>query len=272
MRTEANCIPMTVRGAIVDLDGTVYRGGSLLPGVREGIDAMRGAGLDLLFFSNNPTKDGNTYVDHLRDLGLEVRAGEACSAGVTTTEYLQAHHGDEAVLCIGATPLREQLRAADVRLTDDPVRADVVLASWTPDFGYDDLVTAIEALDDETVFLGTDPDRTFPEEDGKMVPGSGAIVYSVAATVQREPDAVLGKPSDIATTLALDRLGTGPRETLVVGDRLDTDLAMGKRVGMTTVLVLTGIATREDIPDSSVDPDYVLDSLGDIGDVLDGLQ
>lgn len=259
---------MTLRGAIVDLDGTVYRGGELLPGAAAGIDAFRAAGVDLLFFSNNPLRDGESYVEHLRDLGLDVADGEACSAGVATTEYLLREHASDDILLIGDEGLERQFRDADLSLTDDPDRCDVLVASWTTAFDFEDMTTALRAVDDDTTFVGTDPDRTFPMANGELVPGSGAIIGSVAAVVGRDPDAVLGKPSDAARDLALDRLGVPAAECLVVGDRLDTDLLLGDRAGMTTVLVLTGVTERGDVADGEVQPDYVIDGLGDIETVL----
>jgi HAD superfamily hydrolase (TIGR01450 family) len=259
---------MELNGAVVDLDGTVYRGGTLLDGARDAVDRLRDGGLSLLFFSNNPTKDGAAYVDHLSELGVDARPGEAASAGDVTTSYLRANHADDGVLFVGSDGLRDQLEAANLRVTNDPAETDVLLGSWTPSFDYRDMDAALQAVDDETTFLGTDPDRTFPRENGGIEPGSGAIIHSLAATVGKEPDAILGKPSEQALALARERLGVPPSECLVVGDRLSTDLALGDRAGMTTVLVLTGVTDRADIEASDVDPDYVIDSLGDIDEVL----
>ncbi|MFC7134474.1 MULTISPECIES: HAD-IIA family hydrolase [Salinibaculum] len=263
---------MTLSGAIVDLDGTVYRGDQLLPGAADAVDRLRTAGLSPLFFSNNPTKDGDAYVEHLRDLGVDVRPGEACSAGVATTEYLRGHHAADDIMLVGAPGLRRQLRAADLSLTTDPDRTDVLVGSWTPEFGYQHMNDALQAVDEDTAFLGTDPDRTFPQADGRVVPGSGAVVNALAAAVGRKPDAFLGKPSDAALDLALERLDVPAEECLVVGDRLSTDLAMGERAGMTTVLVLTGVSGRDDVRDSDVTPDFVVESLGDIDEVLDATE
>ncbi len=268
MSVPANTRVMALNGAIVDLDGTVYRGGTLLDGASEGIDRLRSAGLSLLFFSNNPTRDGDTYVDHLANFGIDARPGEACSAGDVTTSYLRDNHADDSVLFVGADGLREQLTAADVTLTTRPDDVDVLLGSWTPSFGYEDMNAALQAVDEDTTFLGTDPDRTFPRENGGLEPGSGAIVNSLAATVGQDPDAILGKPSEPALQMALDRLGVTASECLVVGDRLGTDLAMGARAEMTTVLVLTGVTDRDDVSKSDIQPDYVVDSLGDIDEVL----
>lgn len=261
-----------MEGAIVDLDGTVYRSGELIPGANEGVEQLRAAGLDILFFSNNPTRDGTAYADRLTDLGIPAAPEEACSAGVATTEYLLDHHADDSILCIGADGLVEQFRAADLTLTEDPTEADVLVASWTEEFDYSDMETALAASADEIAFLGTDPDRTFPGKDGAQTPGSGAIIGAVASVVGREPDAILGKPSETATAIALDRLGVDPESCLVVGDRLDTDLLLGANVGMTTVLVETGIAGVGDIQESAVEPDFVIDSLGDIGQVLESCE
>jgi HAD superfamily hydrolase (TIGR01450 family) len=259
---------MTVRGAIVDLDGTVYRGGDLIDGAADGLDALRAAGADVLFFSNNPLRDGASYLEYLGELGLDVDGMQACSSGVVTTEYLATHHADDDVLLVGDNGLREQVRGAGLSLTADPDRCDVLVASWTESFGYDDMQTALDAVDDDTVFLGSDPDRTFPMGNGTLVPGSGAIIGAVAAVVGRDPDSILGKPSEAALSAALDRLGAEPAECLVVGDRLDTDLTMGTRAGMTTVLVLSGVTDRKDVARSDVDPDFVIDALGDIDSVL----
>ncbi|WP_302080068.1 HAD-IIA family hydrolase [Salinibaculum rarum] len=259
---------MGINGAVVDLDGTVYRGGTVLDGASDGVERLRSAGLSLLFFSNNPTRDGSRYVDHLANLGVDAKPGEACSSGDVTTRYLRRNHADEEVLFVGSDGLREQLVAADLSLTEDPGAADVLLGSWTPSFGYQDMNAALQAVDEETTFLGTDPDRTFPRENGGLEPGSGAIIESLAATVGQAPDAILGKPSDPALSFATDRLGVPAGECLIIGDRLDTDLAMGAGAGMTTVLVLTGVTDRADVADSEGQPDYIVDSLGDIDDVL----
>jgi 4-nitrophenyl phosphatase len=109
-------------------------------------------------------------------------------------------------------------------------------------------------------------------EGGTVVPGSGAIIGSMAAVVGEQPDAILGKPSDTARDAALDRLGVDAEECLIVGDRLDTDLQMGERAGMTTVLVLSGVADRADIARSEIKPDYVIDSLGQIETILKQIE
>lgn len=261
---------MSYRGAVVDVDGTVLRGDSLLTGAAAGVDALRSAGLDLLFLSNNPTKTAGGYAGKLRSLGLDVDDDEVMTATTVATDYLERHHRDDRLFVVGETPLRDRLDDAGLERTADPAAADVVVGSIDREFDYGDLTASLQALEDgSATFVGTDRDRTIPTESG-VVPGSGAIVGAMAAVSGRDPDEMLGKPSSETTTLALDRLGVAPEDCLLVGDRLDTDVAMGNRAGMTTALVLTGVTDRSDLADADVEPDHVVDSLGEIPGVLDG--
>ncbi|NLV06946.1 HAD-IIA family hydrolase [Haloarcula rubripromontorii] len=263
---------MTVAGAIIDLDGTVYHGDTLLPGAASAVDTFRQHGLGICFFSNNPIHDGSEYVERLQGLGVDAREGEACSSGVVTREYLNGSHAGDDVFVIGSEPLHSMVTETEARLAEDPAETDVLLASWTDSFHYRDMVDALRAVDDDTVFLGTDPDRTFPGEDGDPVPGSGAIINAVAGVIERDPDRILGKPSEIAVQAALERLDCAPADCLVVGDRLETDIAMGERNEMTTVLVRTGVSNDRSLERSAVTPDYVIDSLADIEGVLASLD
>jgi HAD superfamily hydrolase (TIGR01450 family) len=261
---------MSYRGAILDLDGTVYRGDAALPGARDAVSALREAGLSVLFASNNPTKSDGAYVDRLNEMGFSVDASEVLSAGTVTTEYLLEHHAGAAVYLVGSPGLREQFVAAGVHLVDDATAADVFVASWDRDFGYGDLTAGLRALDgSDTAFLGSDPDRTVPTSDDRVVPGSGAIIGAIEAAAGREVDHILGKPSPETIAAATDALGVPAADCLLVGDRLDTDIAMGERAGMTTVLVLSGVTDRATVAASDVRPDHVLDSLADVPALLD---
>ncbi|MFC6755623.1 HAD hydrolase-like protein [Halomicroarcula sp. GCM10025894] len=150
----------------------------------------------------------------------------------------------------------------------EPGEADVLLASWTDEFHYEDMTDALRVLDTGTVYLGTDPDPTFPGPGGDPVPGSGAILRAITGVTEREPDRVLGKPSEVAIEAALDRLRHDAEDILVVGDRLGTDILLGERAGMETALVMTGVTDDATLAASDVKPDHVLDSLADIDSIL----
>ena len=257
----------TVRGVIVDLDGTVYRGDGAIPGAVDAIDRLRDRGVSVCFCSNNPTKTPDEYVGRLAGFGIDASASMILPASTVTRDYLRANHPDESTYLVGSGSFGSYLRAAGQDVVDEPEEATVFVSSWDETFDYETLTGALAAIDEETTFLGSDPDRTVPTEDGLM-PGSGAITGSIARTIGREPDHVLGKPSTEAAEAALERLDVAAEHCLVVGDRLNTDLAMGARHDMQTALVCTGVADRSDVAESEVSPDHVLDSLADLPAVL----
>lgn len=260
---------MAYEGAVLDLDGTVYRGDELIPGAAAAIDRLRADGVRTLFFSNNPTKSRAAYADRLRGFGIEVDPEWILSAGTVTTRFLAAEHDDDSVFLVGSEGLREQFEAAGLSLVADATRADVLVASYDSEFDYGDMLAGYRALDAGATFYGTDPDLLVPHHDG-MIPGSGAVINAVGGVIEREPERILGKPSEEAQRTALDVLDVPPERCLVVGDRLNTDIALGDRAGMTTVLVRSGVSTDEDIEESDVRPDYVIDSLAELETVLDG--
>lgn len=260
---------MTFRGAVIDVDGTVVRGDEPIPGAITGVQTIENADLEPLFVSNNPTGTPRSYARRLTDAGIDVSADRILTASVQAAAYVSEQHPDARVFVVGEPALVDQLRANDVEVVTDPDVADVLVASIDYDFDYDELCAAFWALaDDSTTFLGTDPDMVIPAVDRDR-PGSGAVINAIAGVAGREPDRVLGKPSAYAQRMVLDRLDVPAEECLVVGDRLDTDVKLGERAGMTTALVLTGITDRTDVSESVVEPDYVLDSLAEVDRVLD---
>ena len=256
-----------MRAALVDLDGTVVRGGSLLPGAAAGVRALRDAGLAVLFLTNNPTRPPSDWAAHLTDLGVPAAPDEVVTSAAATRDYLDDHFAGARVLAVAGEAVVEQLRAADVTFVDVPGDADVVVAGFDATFDYEDLTAGLRALRAGADLVGTDPDRWVPTDEGP-IPGSGAIVNAVAGAAEVEPVAVLGKPSGETTDLALGRLGVPAAECLLVGDRLDTDVAMGEQAGMATAVVLTGATDDAALAASDVAPDHVLDSLADVGSVL----
>jgi 4-nitrophenyl phosphatase len=259
---------MTYRGVVLDVDGTVVRGDEPIPGAAEGLDRLERAGLRRLFVSNNPTKRPPAYAERLRRAGFDAHPEEIVTAGTITTTYLDDHHADDALFVVGEDALVEQLRDAGLAVVTDEADADTVIVSIDRAFDYDRLCAALRACDDEDVTLvGTDPDMVIPAAEGDL-PGSGAIINAVAGVVGRDPDVMLGKPSKPARRIVHERLGLPPGDCLVVGDRLDTDIALGERAGMTTALVRTGVTDDRNLERSGVRPDYVLDSLADVGSVL----
>ena len=258
---------MEIAGAVLDVDGTLVRGDDPIAGAPAGVERLHEAGIETRFVSNNPTKPPAAYVDRLGAAGYDVSAENVITAGSVTTAYLNEHHADDTLYCIGESGLVDQFTDAGLTTTTDTDEADALVVSIDREFGYDDMAAAMWALKRDIPFIGTDPDVVIPTPDRDQ-PGSGAVIRSIAAVTGREPDVVLGKPSQPAVEMVRARLGVPPASCLVVGDRLDTDIAFGERAGMTTVLVRSGIADEDAIAESESQPDHVVDHLGQIDRVL----
>lgn len=255
---------MHFQAAVLDIDGTVLRGDRAIPGASDGVKRLREKGLDRLYVTNNPTHPPEVYGDRLRNAGIESAGVEVITSGLATATLLERRYRGDAVYVVGEEGLRKQLEIADVRLVQSSSTADVVVVSMDRGFDYDRLCEAFWALSDPDVgFVGTDPDMVVPAPE-RDVPGSGAIINAVAGVADRDPDVVLGKPSEPTQQLVRERLGVESESCLLVGDRLDTDIAMGEQAGMTTVLVRTGVTDDKELAASDVQPDYVLDSLSEI--------
>ena len=267
---------MNYRGAILDVDGTVVRGQEQLPGAAEGLAALAERGISRLFVSNNPTRRPAEYAEKLGAAGIDATPEEVITAATSTVTYLQRNHEGDEVYLVGESGLCEQLLdagfAVDVAgdVGSDAANPDVAVVSIDRAFDYDLLSEVLRVVRaDDTPIVGSDPDAVIPAAGGD-IPGSGAMIAAVADVAEREPDAVLGKPHPLTRELALDRLGVAAEHCLVVGDRLNTDIALGAESGMTTVLVRSGVTDDTRLARATVTPDYVVDSLAALPSILDG--
>jgi len=254
-----------IRAALVDLDGTVWRGERLLPGAREGLESLRDAGVSVAFVTNSASVRPAAVADRLAAEGLPFEGSVVVTAASATAAYVADRWPGARVFVLGSDALAAECREEGLDVVDAGP-ADVLAVSRVSDLSEDVLAGALAATTSGTAIVATSAEPTHPVEGG-VRPGAGATVGAVAGMTEREPT-VVGKPSTRMAEAAAGALGVDPGECLVVGDRVDTDVRMGHDAGMTTVLVLSGVA---DAPDASgtVRPDHVLDSLADIETVLE---
>jgi NagD protein len=245
---------------VSDLDGTVYRGGRPLPGAVEALAWLREAGVRVLFVSNNPTRTAAAYAERLCGLGVAARPADVLTSGGLVAEWLLAEAADARVLLVGEPSLHAELGAAGVDLVDTGRAADIVVVSFDRTFDYRKWTEAFQALRSGARFVATNPDPTCPV-DGGEVPDCGGIIAALEATTGCQVEVVVGKPSAVMARAVLRRLGTEAHETLVVGDRLETDVRLGLRNGLDTALVLTGVTSRADLTAAADRPTFVLDGL-----------
>ena len=254
---------------VFDMDGTIYLGDHLLPGVGRTLEALRERGVAVRFLSNNPTKDPEQYAVKLQALGLPTPVEDIANTVVTTVRWLQAHHPNAVLFPIAEEPLVRALTRAGFRISDDPALIDVVIASYDRTFDYRKLQIAFDALwfhRRGAILVQTNPDRYCPFPGGRGEPDCAAITAAIEASTGVHCSANFGKPGAIMVAEALAGLDLAPADVLMVGDRLATDVAMGKAAGMASALVLTGDNTEADalaLPDDDR-PDVVVATLDEL--------
>lgn len=253
--------------AILDLDGTVYRGEQLVDGAGRSIERLRSGGVDVLFLTNKAIARREDYSRKLDRLGIDVSRTDIMNSGWVTAQYVADHYPGHTAFVVGEAPLVEELEAADIEVTTtDP--GDLLVASMDRDFTYGTLDLAMQTLGDDVPFLATNPDRTCPTENG-AIPDAAGMIGAIEGVTGRTVDTVLGKPSVRMLETALGKLGVDAADCLMIGDRLETDIEMGNRAGMTTALVLSGVTGPEAVSEGQTTPDHVLESLADIETVCD---
>jgi len=262
-------------GIILDVDGVIRRGGRPIPGAADTVKRLREMGLKVVFLSNLSTKSREQYVDTLRGLGIDVSPDDLVLATSATADYVAKHCRTRKVYFIGHSGLRRELEKAGLEIVEDPEDAEFVVAGspfdekgYVTDENRWKFTGAIRAiLVGKAKFVAVNPDRLFPGADGKPIPGTGTFLGAITAATGVEP-IVVGKPSRVIYQVALDKLGVPPEKAIMVGDQVYTDIIPAKELGLTTVLVLTGLTSREDLEkmDSSIRAkiDYVFESVRDV--------
>ncbi len=252
---------------ILDVDGTVWRYGRLIPGVAQALVRLRREGYRLLFLSNNPVPP-ELYADRLDELGVPTAPSEILTC-LTILEGELAREPEAGLYIVADDRLQAHL-AEEYRVVDDPAAIDIVLATGPYDLTYARLKVAFQALRRGASFWATNGDPFVLARTGGESPHTGAVIGALQGCTGRTVERMTGKPSPLSAQAALERLGCRPDEALVVGDGLDTDVALGRNAGLRSVLVLSGVTQGKDLLDSPLQPDFVLDSLADLPDLLHG--
>ncbi len=251
---------MKYKACIFDQDGTIYLGNSLIPGAAETIAGLRAAGLRTIFLSNNPTKTREQYADKLTRLGIPTDVDDIVNSSYVMTLWLKENTPGACLYVIGEEAIAGELTEAGFAFSEKSGEVDVVVASFDRTFNYHKLQVAFDALNAGARLVATNPDRYCPTPTGGE-PDCAAIIAALEACTGVKCDPVVGKPSPIMVKTIMEKLGLPPRECLMVGDRLETDIRMGIEAGMDTCLVLTGDADRDKLRVSGLKPTMVLDSI-----------
>ncbi|TIB68068.1 2-phosphoglycolate phosphatase [Wallemia mellicola] len=269
---------------LFDCDGVLWRGNELIPGSKEFIDHLRKHNKRLIFVTNNASQSREQYRTKFQKFGLDVSTDEIYGSAYAATVYLKYKLKSKKAFVIGMSGLEHELDTEGIehiggtseeynKLTTDidfkgikdsiDPSVDTVLCGMDLMLNYSKLSHAFSYLENKNVnFVLTNDDSTFPQSAG-IFPGSGSLSAPLILASGRTPT-VVGKPNKEMLDCILDKNHLNNEETLMIGDRLNTDIKFGQKGGLDTLLVLSGVSKREDIEKENIYPKYILNSLDDL--------
>ncbi|MGJ3240681.1 MAG: HAD-IIA family hydrolase [Anaerolineae bacterium] len=251
----------TIKAIVSDMDGVLWRGDQVLPGMVDLFQFLRARHIPFVLATNNSGRHTSNYIEKLAGMGVpNITAQQLVSSATATADYLKNRYPNGARLFVIGNPgLFQTLEEADFTITAEAV--DAVVVGLDFEFTYQKAREATLLIRNHgATFIGTNPDTSFPAPEG-LVPGAGSVIHMIQQASGVEPT-IIGKPARAMFEVALQRLGTSPQETLMIGDRLNTDIEGAYHAGLQTAFVLTGVNQRADI--GAIQPDYIFDSLPDL--------
>ena len=250
-----------IRLFVLDMDGTIYLGDELFPWTVPFLNAVKAAGAGHLFLTNNSSRTSEQYVAKLNRLGITCGPEHVLTSGDATIELLGREGRWQRLYLVATAPVQDQFREAGFELTPNDPQA-VVLAYDTT-LTYEKLRLMCGHLRRGVPFVATHPDINCPTPEGP-IPDVGAYLALIEASTGRRPDRIVGKPMADILNSAMATRAAGPEQTMMIGDRLYTDIACGIAAGVTTGLVLSGESTRKMADESPHTPDYVINNLSEL--------
>lgn len=262
--TDSRSLLRPIRALVSDLDGTLLAGNRAQPGLAQFIAFLRRAGIGLRVVTNSSVRTPAEFSEKLAAAGVRVDADEILTSAVAAGDYLAARLPAGApVYVIGESGLSGALAAAGFRISQDSrERAAAVVVGGDRSVSHDKLKHAIRHVRAGALFVGTNPDLLVPVEDG-LAPEAGVLLAAIAAGAGVAP-VVIGKPERPLLLQAMAAMGSEAANTAILGDRLDTDILGGQRLGMAAILVRTGIDDAAAIQTKGIRPDLVVSGLDEL--------
>ncbi|WP_059102574.1 HAD-IIA family hydrolase [Shouchella shacheensis] len=254
-----------IQSVLIDLDGTVLHGDRLIKGAVETIEALQNAGKKVAFLSNRGNLSRAEGLERLRGHGIYVEKEAIIFSSTVTARFIKAHYPKASVWVLGNKGLGEEICAHDIPIAQTPEEADFVVVTLHDAITYDELNNAFRATSADARIIATNSDKTYPNEEGPAIDVAG-FIGAIEAATGRKTELVVGKPSCFMAEAALDYVGTEAKHCLIVGDSMESDIALGRLQGMKTALVLTGNTTEEaltHVPERR-QPDAVFESIADL--------
>lgn len=250
---------------LLDMDGTFYLGNNLIPGTLDFMQLLKEKGRDYLFVTNNSSCDADFYAEKLSRMGWQSTPNDVLTSGEATAIYIKKQKPNAKVYLLGTPQLEAEFASHGFILTDN--QPDYVVIGFDKSLTYQKLVTACNLIRAGVPFIATHPDINCPTEDS-FIPDCGAMLALIKASTGVVPQKIIGKPNEEIVEAVLMEKKYQRSEIAMVGDRLYTDIATGKKAGITSILVMSGETTAETLKNSDIQPDYVFDNLGELAKTL----
>ncbi|NLV41555.1 MAG: HAD family hydrolase [Candidatus Hydrogenedentes bacterium] len=250
----------TPRNYLIDMDGVLVRGRTAVPGAQDFIARLRGRDAKYLVLTNNPMYTPADLAHRLQNSGLDIPADRIFTSAMATAQFLHWQRPRGTAFVIGESGVTSALHEAGYIITDHA--PDYVVLGETTSLNFESITKAIRLIAGGARFIATNPDSSGPTEDG-IVPACGAMAALIERATGRSP-LFIGKPAPLMMRSAMNHLGVHSQNTVMVGDRMDTDIIAGLQAGMDTILVLSGVTAPEAIDRFPYRPTWVLNSVADI--------
>lgn len=245
---------------LIDMDGVLVHGSRIIPGAGEFIARLKEAGAEFLVLTNNPIYTPGDLSHRLKITGIDIPESRIFTSSMATARFLNSQKPKGTAFVIGESGLTSPLHNLGYIITDhDP---DYVVLGETYSYNFELVTKAIRLVAAGAHFIATNPDASGPSENG-IVPACGAMAALIERACEKPPFFV-GKPNPLMMRTALNYLGVHSENTVMIGDRMDTDIIAGVESGMETILVLSGVTSREDLTNFPYQPTHIVDSVAEI--------
>jgi 4-nitrophenyl phosphatase len=261
-----------IKTLLIDGDGVLWRSDQAMPGFERFFNTLDQQNIEWALLTNNNTRTAAAYVEKLKDFGIAAEQGRVFTSSTVTAEYLLNRYGKGApVHVVGMSGLIDTVMQAGLSVTtgEEKPTGEVVAvaAGMDREINYEKITIAMQLILDGAEFVATNMDASFPTSDG-FWPGTGAIIGALIGATGQEP-VVIGKPEPAIYKAAMSHFDANPGATAMLGDRLETDILGAQRAGIGTIMVLTGVATREDIELSPIKPEHVFENISTLAQALE---
>ncbi len=255
---------------ILDLDGVIFLGQTIIPGVDKAIEELRKKGLMIFFLSNTSTKSRKSLMKKLVQMGVHALEKEIYSASYATAEYISKKYSNAKVYPISSGGIKKELNLKGIQIVDNE-NANIVAVGLDKAITYQKISIGFRAIMNGALFIAASEDPSYPVVDG-LLPGAGAIVGALRFSTNKKP-IVIGKPNTYMLKMIMHEHNLKRNEVLMVGDMFDIDIRMAKRAKIKSILLLSGVANKEDVKkNNKLRPDLVLNNLSELPTRLSKIQ